>query len=48
MVRVESIAYHLELVDTIAMWHWAEWGHSDPSGSLQMTSHPEYGMIAKL
>jgi GNAT superfamily N-acetyltransferase len=35
MVRIESIADHLGLVDTIARWHWDEWGHSDPAGSLQ-------------
>jgi GNAT superfamily N-acetyltransferase len=35
MVRIASIADHLELVDTIARWHWNEWGHSDPDGSLQ-------------
>ena len=35
MTRVESIADHLDLVDTIARWHWDEWGHTDPKGSLQ-------------
>jgi GNAT superfamily N-acetyltransferase len=34
-LRIESIADHLGLVDTIARWHWNEWGHSDPDGSLQ-------------
>src|SRR5687768_14875761 len=34
-MRVESIADHLDLVDTIARWHWDEWGHADPQGSLQ-------------
>jgi GNAT superfamily N-acetyltransferase len=33
-VRIESIADHLELVETIARWHWEEWGHADPGGSL--------------
>jgi GNAT superfamily N-acetyltransferase len=34
-MRIESIADHLDLVETIASWHWSEWGHCDPSGSLQ-------------
>ncbi len=33
-VWIESIADHLDLVATIAEWHWAEWGHADPGGSL--------------
>ncbi|MEA2598778.1 MAG: hypothetical protein QOF01_5247 [Thermomicrobiales bacterium] len=33
-VRIASIADHLGLVDTIAAWHWAEWGHVDQGGSL--------------
>ena len=24
----------MDLVPTIAAWHWAEWGHTDPGGSL--------------
>ena len=34
-LRIESIADHLDLVETIARWHWDEWGDSDPSGSLE-------------
>lgn len=34
-MRIESIADHLDLVETIACWHWDEWGHADPSGSLE-------------
>jgi GNAT superfamily N-acetyltransferase len=34
VIRVETIADHLELVPTIARWHWEEWGHVDPDGSL--------------
>jgi len=34
-MRIESIADHLDHVDTIARWHWDEWGHHDPDGSLQ-------------
>jgi GNAT superfamily N-acetyltransferase len=32
-LRIESIADHLDLVDTIAAWHWREWGRTDPGGS---------------
>lgn len=35
MVRIEPIWRHEELVSTIARWHWEEWGHNDPSGSLE-------------
>ena len=34
-MRIESIADHLDLVETIGRWHWAEWGHVDPQGSLE-------------
>jgi GNAT superfamily N-acetyltransferase len=34
-LRIESIADHVDLVPTIAAWHWAEWGHTDPGGSLE-------------
>jgi|SRR5579872_273119 len=32
-MRIASIADHLDLVETIARWHWDEWGHTDPGGS---------------
>lgn len=32
-VRIESIADHLDLIDTIAAWHWHEWGRTDRGGS---------------
>jgi GNAT superfamily N-acetyltransferase len=32
--RIVSIAERLDLVPTIARWHWEEWGHHDPGGSL--------------
>ena len=35
MIRIESIADHLELVALIAQWHYAEWGYLDPSGTLE-------------
>ncbi|HKG25703.1 MAG TPA: GNAT family N-acetyltransferase [Thermomicrobiales bacterium] len=31
--RIETIADHLDLIETIARWHWDEWGHADPGGS---------------
>ncbi len=34
-MRIESIANHLDLVETIGRWHWAEWGHVDLQGSLE-------------
>jgi GNAT superfamily N-acetyltransferase len=33
-VVVEALSDHPELVPVAAGWHWAEWGHTDPSGSL--------------
>jgi hypothetical protein len=33
--QFESLADHLDLVATIAQWHWDEWGHADPTGSLE-------------
>ena len=34
-IEIASIADHLDVVPTIARWHWDEWGHTDPDGSLQ-------------
>jgi len=34
-MRINSIADHLDLVDVIARWHFAEWGHLDPSNTLE-------------
>ena len=34
-MQLESIADHLDLVDLIARWHFAEWGHLDPSSTLE-------------
>jgi GNAT superfamily N-acetyltransferase len=34
VIRIETAADHPELVPTIARWHWQEWGHADPGGSL--------------
>jgi GNAT superfamily N-acetyltransferase len=33
-VRIESLADHLDLVETVARWHWDAWGHEDPGASL--------------
>lgn len=33
-MRIDNIADHLDLIDTIARWHWNEWGDEDPGGSL--------------
>jgi GNAT superfamily N-acetyltransferase len=35
-VRIDSVADHLDLVELLAQWHWNEWGHADPNGSLAM------------
>lgn len=34
-MQLESIADHLDLVDLIARWHFAEWGYLDPSSTLE-------------
>jgi N-acetylglutamate synthase-like GNAT family acetyltransferase len=34
-MQIESIADHLDLIDTIALWHFREWGHKDPTGSVK-------------
>jgi GNAT superfamily N-acetyltransferase len=33
-MQIASIADHLDLVPVIAKWHFAEWGHLDPDGTL--------------
>jgi GNAT superfamily N-acetyltransferase len=33
--RIENLADHLDLVGTIAGWHWNEWGHRDLTGSRE-------------
>ena len=32
---IESIADNLGLIETIGRWHWDEWGHADPEGSVE-------------
>jgi GNAT superfamily N-acetyltransferase len=34
--RIESLADHLDFVETIGSWHWDEWGHRDPIGSREL------------
>jgi GNAT superfamily N-acetyltransferase len=33
-IRVEPLADHPGLVDTVVAWHWREWSHGDPDASL--------------
>lgn len=33
-MNIESIADNLDLLPIIAKWHWDEWGHADPEGSV--------------
>ena len=35
MPRIAPIWRHEELIPVIAKWHWDEWGHADPTGSLE-------------
>lgn len=34
MHRIEPIHRYKKHIPTIAKWHWDEWGHADPEGSL--------------
>ena len=34
-MQLESIADHLDRIDLIARWHFAEWGYLDPSNTLE-------------
>ncbi len=42
-MQLERSADHLDLVDLIARWHFAEWGHLDPSGTLEPVSSTPNG-----
>lgn len=33
-LRIEPLAHHFDLVRLVARWHWDEWGHADPGGSI--------------
>ena len=34
-VVIEPLGRHPELIRVAAEWHWREWGHTDPGGSLE-------------
>lgn len=34
-ITVEALADHPDAVATAAEWHFSEWGHTDPGGSLE-------------
>jgi GNAT superfamily N-acetyltransferase len=33
-MRIDNIADHPDIVETVARWQWDEWGHLDPADSL--------------
>ena len=33
-MHIETLANHPELAENIGRWHWEEWGHADPDGSV--------------
>ncbi|MFT5102034.1 MAG: ribosomal protein S18 acetylase RimI-like enzyme [Planctomycetaceae bacterium] len=33
-MRIELLHDHAELAKIIGRWHWQEWGHADPGGSV--------------
>jgi len=35
-MHIASLADHLDLIDTIARWHWEQWGHAAPGSSVEM------------
>jgi hypothetical protein len=34
-IVIEPLRRHPEVVPVAAQWHWSEWGHTDPGGSLE-------------
>lgn len=34
-MHIANVADHPDLIDTVARWHFDEWGHHDPGGSVQ-------------
>jgi len=34
-VKVEPLSSHPSAVPTVAEWHFSEWGHTDPGGSVE-------------
>jgi GNAT superfamily N-acetyltransferase len=37
LFQIEHLADHLDVVETLALWHWDEWDHTDPNKSLAST-----------
>ena len=35
-MHIASLADHLDLIDTIARWHWEQWDQAYPGGSVTM------------
>ena len=35
MIRVENAADHHDALAAVGRWHWDEWGHADPNGSVE-------------
>ena len=33
--RIEPLSQYPALVETIAAWHWNEWGHADPGSTIK-------------
>lgn len=33
-IVIEALSKHPECTPLVADWHWSEWGHTDPGGSL--------------
>jgi GNAT superfamily N-acetyltransferase len=34
-IVIEPLSRHPELVPVAARWHWSEWGHTDPGGTME-------------
>ena len=34
-IVIEALSRHPEAVPVAARWHWSEWGHTDPGGTLE-------------
>lgn len=34
-MQIENLADHPGIIDTLALWHFTEWGHADPAGSAR-------------
>ena len=50
-VQIDLLADHLDLIELITRWHWAEWGHAYPESSEEewvsnITSNAGRGPVA--